>query len=142
MKNLHDILRAKEAQLVQLQQEIAALRTTARILEDEDEAPAKKPVTKPRGANLAEAARPTQPIMIRTVLEQSGQPLHVDAIAEAIKKRFAVRLESQYLTSIIYRMVKKGRMFKKEAPNTFGLLEWPSPSQLKLEVGDNMRAVQ
>jgi hypothetical protein len=74
-------------------------------------------------------------------LMDSGTPLHADKISDAIKKKFGVKLKPAYLVAVIYRALKKGNLFRKEGPNTFGLLEWPS-AQLKLEVADIMRAVQ
>src|SRR5712692_942195 len=117
MKNLYDTLRDKERQLAQLQREVEALRTTAKILSDGEERP---------GASLAAAAAPSQPQMIRAVLLDKGTPMHVTKIAEAIKKKFSVRLKPLYLTAIIYRAMKAGKFFRKEGPNTFGLLEWPA----------------
>lgn len=38
MKNIHEVLRAKEQQLQQVQKEIEALKTAARLLADEGEA--------------------------------------------------------------------------------------------------------
>jgi hypothetical protein len=138
MKNLHDILRAKEAQLAQLQKEVEALRMADKLLADESE----KPKAKKVGARLTAANVPvgtvlTQPLMIRSVLIESGKPLHVDKIADNIRKKFGVKFKPLYLTSIIYRIMKKGRLFRKEAPNTFGLLEWPIQQELK--VADDMR---
>ncbi len=137
MKNLHDTLRAKEAQLAQLEKEIAALRTAAKILAEESAPTTGKSSKKIRGASLAEAAM-TQPQMIRAVLLEKGEALHVEKIADAIKKKFGVKFKPLYLTSIIYRLMKKGRLFRKEAPNTFGLLEWPTRHQ-HVNVNDSLR---
>ncbi|HET7183250.1 MAG TPA: hypothetical protein VFI82_01095 [Terriglobales bacterium] len=38
MKNIYDVLRQKEAEIQQLQKDIEALRTAARLLADENEA--------------------------------------------------------------------------------------------------------
>jgi len=136
MKDLHDVLKAKEAQLALLQKEVDALRTATKILADESE----KPRGKKSGGKLHIPVRNevTQPLMIRSVLQEKGQPLHVDKIAVGIKKKYGVKFKPLYLTSIIYRIMKKGKLFRKEAPNTFGLLEWP-PVQQTLNVGDSLR---
>ncbi len=44
MLNIRDVLRSKEQQLEKLQKEISALRTAIDILEDEETAPAPKPM--------------------------------------------------------------------------------------------------
>jgi len=129
MKNIHDTLRDKERQLAQLQREVDALRIAAKILTDDE-----KP-----GALLLDAARPPQPQMIRTVLQEKGEAMHVKKISDAIKKKYKVRLKPLYLTSIIYRHIKRGgQMFRKEGGNKFGLLEWP-PQRQELRVQDSMR---
>lgn len=139
MKNLSDMLRAKEAQLSQLQKEVEALRITAKMLADEDISPRRgKAGRKPRAVDLPPGTVLTQPLMIRSVLMEKGGPLHVKKIAESIKKKFGVKLKPLYLTSIIYRIMKKGKLFRKEGANTFGLLEWP-PEQHTVSVGESVR---
>ncbi len=138
MKNLHDTLKAKEAQLAQLQREVEALRIAARILADESEEPKGKRGMKPQPVNLPSGTVVTQPLMIRSVLLESGKPLHVEKIAEGIQKKFHVKFKPLYLTSIIYRIMKKGKLFRKEGPNTFGLLEWP-PVQHTVNIGESLR---
>jgi hypothetical protein len=130
MKNLYDTLREKERHLAQLQREVDALRTAAKILADGNEKP---------GASLAAAVAPSQPQMVRAVLLDKGAPMHVTKIAEALKKKFSVRLKPLYLTAIIYRAMKAGKLFRKEGPNTFGLLEWPSGRQ-EINISENLRA--
>ncbi len=128
MKDLHDVIRLKEEQVAQLEKELAALRMTAKILA-ESPRPLSKKEKAGKGVSLPTGTVVTQPLMIRSVLIEGQQPMHVDAISEAIKKKFAQKLEPQYLTSIIYRLMKKGKLFYKSKQNTFGLLEWPSGSQ-------------
>src|SRR5215472_12510917 len=99
MKNLYDTLRAKEAQLAQLEDEIDALRIAAKILAEESATSIKKSPKKQRGANLLAAAL-TQPQMIREVLLEKGESLHVEKIAERLKEKFGVKLKPLYLTSI------------------------------------------
>ena len=139
MKNLHDTLRAKEAQLDQLQKEVAALRIAANILADESEKPrGKKSGKKSQGADNAVGTTATQPAMIRSILLEKGQPLHVEKIAAGIKRKYGVKFKPLYLTSIIYRIMKKGKLFRKEGPNTFGLLEWP-PVQHAVNAAESLR---
>jgi hypothetical protein len=126
MKDLHDTLRAKEAQLAQLQKEVETLRNAVKILANEVAA---KPKAKRGSGKSRIAALPgvelTQPVMIRAVLMDKGEPLHVEKISDEIKRKYAVKLNPQYLTAIIYRAMKKNRFFRRVGANTFGLLEWP-----------------
>lgn len=140
MKNLHDTLKAKEAQLAQLEKEVNALRIAAKVLADESEkASVKNSGAKTRGTRLATGTVVTQPLMIRSVLLDKGEPLHVDKIAEGIKKKYGLKFKPLYLTSIIYRIMKKGKLFRKEGPNTFGLLEWPATTHHNVNATDSLR---
>ena len=65
----------------------------------------------------------SQPQMIREVLLKHGRPLDVDKIAEAIEKRFGVRLKRHDITSVIYRATRERKLFRKEGINTFALGE-------------------
>jgi regulator of replication initiation timing len=115
MKNIFDILREKERQLQSIQREIEALKLSARLLAEEGE-------TVPISNN----GSITQPEMIRNVLSEKGEPMHVNEISEAIKKKYKKRLKTLYLTTVIYRQLKAGKNFNRAIgkPNTFGLLEW------------------
>jgi hypothetical protein len=139
MKNLADTLAAKTAQLIQLQKEVEALRTAAKILgDDESETPKPKRGRKASPANFPTGTVMTQPLMVRSVLLDSATPLHIDKIVEGIKRKFGIKLKPAYLVSIIYRTMKKGNLFRKEAPNTFGLLEWPAVQQ-EMNAGNTIR---
>lgn len=134
MRNLHDTLREKERQLAQLQREVEALRTAAKILTEENDK---------AGGSLADATNATtlsQPQMIRSVLLEKGRAMHVSKISDAIKKKYKVRLKSLYLTSIIYRHIKRGgQVFRKEGGNTFGLLEWPPATHQEVKGAESTR---
>jgi hypothetical protein len=67
----------------------------------------------------------SQPRMIREILRKRGEPLHADKIAQAIEKKFKVRLKRADITSVIYRAIRGNKFFRKEGVNTFGLVEWP-----------------
>ena len=62
MKNIHEVLRAKEQQLQQLQKEIEALRTAARLLAEEGEAAPARPAS-PLNVPVPQVVmRPAQPV--------------------------------------------------------------------------------
>jgi HB1, ASXL, restriction endonuclease HTH domain len=121
MNDVFSLLRQKEEQLQLLARQVEALRVAAQLIRAEEKLLGKK----------AEPETPSQPEMIRTVLAEHRKPMHVRQISAAIKKKFRVKLKPLYLTSIIYRLMKAGRYFRKEGPNTFGLSEWPQQGHLE-----------
>jgi hypothetical protein len=112
MKNVFDILRHKEIELRRLQEEVEALRIAARLLADEHDQP---PATL--------SGKPSQVHMIRMVLDEKRQPMHVSEISTAIEKKFRVKIKPAYIGPVIHRQLGKV-FFKSDRPNTFGLLTW------------------
>lgn len=112
MKNVYEVIREKELQLQQLKQEVEALKLAAKLLAEEQDKP-------PRTGDISQAE------MIRTVLLESNEPLHVSKIGEAISKKYKKKIKNAHLSAIMYGQTKKGKLFYKvkDHPNTFGLLE-------------------
>ena len=115
MKNIFDTLRQKELQLRQLERDVEALRVAARLLADDT-----------NDAEQASTQALSQPQMMRQVLLEKNEPMHISKIVEGIKKKYNKKLRAAYLVAIIYRYKKRGKLFYKVEgkPNTFGLLEW------------------
>jgi hypothetical protein len=116
MTSIQDTLRKKESEIKILQREIEILRAAAKILAADN-----GNVSAPRRGSVL-----SHPQMIRIVLMDRGRPLHVDEIAQAIEKRFNVKLKRTDITPTVYRAMRRKRLFRKEGTNTFGLLEWES----------------
>ena len=114
MKNLEKVLREKEEQLLDLQQEIKILRDAGQILDGRVES---------SRTNL-NRNKVSQTQMIRAVLLEHDRPLHVDELRKEIKERFGTPLKRHDLTSVIYRAIRGSTFFRKEGVNTFGLIEW------------------
>lgn len=116
MKDIWSLLRQKEEQLKLLARQVEALRVAAQLMAEEQKLV----------GGVSESETPTQPEMIRAVLAEKGEPMHVSKISEAVRKKYSKRLKPLYLTSIIYRLMKKGKLFYKvsDRPGTFGLIEW------------------
>jgi uncharacterized protein (DUF342 family) len=114
MKNLEQVLREKEKQLLDLQQEIEVLRNAGQILGARLES---------AGTNL-NRNKTSQPQMIKAVLLEHARPLHVDELRKKIEEKFGVRLKNGDITSVIYRAMRGGALFRREGVNTFGLIEW------------------
>ena len=113
MKNVFETLRRKEAELRTVQAEVDALRIAARLLADESD-------QLPSGRS---SGKPSQVQMIRAVLEERREPMHVNQIAEAIEKKFRIKLKPAYVGPVIHRQLNKV-FFRTNKPNTFGLLTW------------------
>jgi hypothetical protein len=114
MKSIEKVLREKEEQLLDLQQEIEILRNAGQILGGRVESSC---------TNL-NRDKISQTQMIRAVLLEHDRPLHVDELRKEIKERFGTPLKNHDLTSVIYRAIRGGAFFRKEGVNTFGLIEW------------------
>jgi hypothetical protein len=116
MRNIYETLRHKEQQLKQLQQEVDALRLAAHLLAEDGE----------EAADAKNAKILSQPQMVRAVLIEAEQPLHVTKIVSAVKQKYGKKLKQAHLTALLYRYKKQGKLFYKHEskPNTFGLLEW------------------
>ena len=121
MKNLGKVLREKEKQLLDLQQEIEILRNAEQILGARVE---------PSRTNL-NRNKISQAQMIRTILLEHDRPLHVDELRNMINRRFGTPLKNRDITSVIYRAIRGGAFFRKEGVNTFGLIEWKGRSGTK-----------
>ena len=57
----------------------------------------------------------------------TGQPLHINEILAAIKKRFKAEVDRESLVSAISKRVARGDRFRRAGRNTFALLT-PPPS--------------
>ncbi|HEV8640702.1 MAG TPA: hypothetical protein VGV13_06355 [Methylomirabilota bacterium] len=58
------------------------------------------------------------------VLEETGAPLHIVKLLNAIEARTGKRPAQHSLVGAISQYVREGRIFYRPLPNTFGLLKW------------------
>jgi hypothetical protein len=56
----------------------------------------------------------------------NGQPLHINEILAAIRKRFKTEVDRESLVSAISKRVVRGDRFRRAGKNTFALLTPPS----------------
>jgi hypothetical protein len=61
--------------------------------------------------------------MVRDVLEEARQPLHLNVIIDRVQARFGVRLDPDSIGSALTKRVVKKELFIRPAKNTFALLE-------------------
>lgn len=104
----------------------------------------------PRTADMVVAKPPFRggSLLARThtLLRRSGRPLHVNEILETLG-RTANRNNKAGLSGTLAAYVRKGEIFTRPAPNTFGLLEFgnaqepaPEPTQEELtELVESLR---
>jgi len=57
------------------------------------------------------------------VLRENGKPMHVEEIVKAVLAK-GKNISSRNLKTGIYRAARKPKLFKREGPGIFGLLEW------------------
>jgi len=69
--------------------------------------------------------RKRQISIIYDILSDAQKPLHVSEIIAQAKQDFQLDLDRESIASAIMKKVKKGRMFRKAAPNTFAILDSP-----------------
>ena len=65
----------------------------------------------------------SMPAAAHQALRRVGHPVHVKDLLELIGKK-PTRLNYSSLSSSLTAYTRKGEVFSKPAPNTFGLLEW------------------
>ena len=71
----------------------------------------------------SENKRKSQMSMIIDILQEAKVSLHVSEIIRRVSERFALTLDRESAVSALTKKVKKGRVFVRTGPNTFGLKE-------------------
>jgi hypothetical protein len=69
---------------------------------------------------------------VRNILRQAGKPMHVDEIRGKITDRQWTTGEANGLAGSLNTYAKKGRVFTKTAPKTFGLIEFNMPKNVSV----------
>jgi hypothetical protein len=118
-KKIEDRLRKKEQEIVALEEKakaakvyVQALRDILKLLGTDDEQDDPEATLKP-GSAVAEA---------RQVILNTKAPVHINEILEALGKTVSRETKAS-LTSSLAAYVRKGDIFTRTAPNTFGLVE-------------------
>jgi hypothetical protein len=65
----------------------------------------------------------SQMSIIIDILASAHMPLHVSEIIKQAQERYGLSLDRESMVSALTKKVKKGVMFVRSAPNTFGLKE-------------------
>jgi hypothetical protein len=75
----------------------------------------------PGGRERKASQRKSQIGMITDILSSAGTPLHVSEIIRQAREQYGVDLDRESVVSALTKKVKKGAMFVRTGPNTFGL---------------------
>lgn len=60
--------------------------------------------------------------LVFDILSSAGQPLHISAIIERVRKRHNVTLDRESIVSALTKKVQRGDRFTRPDPNVFGLV--------------------
>ena len=117
-KKIKDRIKRKELEIQQLEAKIReekayiqALQDAIKLLPRDDDIPAEAKLRP--GSAVGKA---------REVILKAGRPLHISKILEAMG-RSADRKGQTGLSGSIHSYVRRGEIFTRPAPNTFGLVE-------------------
>jgi hypothetical protein len=75
----------------------------------------------PGGRERKASQRKSQMSIITDILSSAGTPLHVSEIMRQAREQYRVDLDRESIVSALTKKVKKGAMFVRTGPNTFGL---------------------
>ena len=73
------------------------------------------------GSRESREKRKSQINLIRDILASGGHPLHISEIIQRAAEHYAVALDRESVVSAVAKKVKKGVLFERVGPNTFGL---------------------
>lgn len=116
---INDRIKKKEGEISQLERRIEAaraylqaLRDIKKVLDREPRADAPETVLR-RGSTVSQA---------REYILRHGSPAHIDELLEGLD-RPATRENKASLTGSLSAYVRRGEIFSRTAPNTYGLVE-------------------
>jgi hypothetical protein len=75
----------------------------------------------PGGRERKASQRKSQMSIITDILSSAGTPLHVSEIMRQAREQYRVDLDRESIVSALTKKVKKGALFVRTGPNTFGL---------------------
>jgi hypothetical protein len=129
LEKIRDRLRKKEHEIQGLEEKIRTARVYVQALQDilkllgSEKTEQAAESTLKAGSGVAQA---------REVILKKGVPVHITELLSALGKELT-RESRASLTSSIAAYVRRGELFTRPAPNTFGLLELGHTSDLEDE---------
>jgi hypothetical protein len=125
---IDDLIVRKQNELLLVQRELDALQLARNLMKHaktEEEA--------------AKGATPSQPVLMAEVLRAKNRPMTHKELARALGKKLGRKVKPESVSSVIYRNIKLGKLFRKVADkaNTFALIEWPLTSNEQERVAES-----
>ena len=114
-KKIENMMKKKELEVMALEEQLKAAKVYLQAMQDVLKVYPKvaEPLTLRTGSAVA---------LTRDMILKRGEPVHIGAILEGMGKE-ATRENRASLTSSLAAYVRRGEVFTRPAPNTFGLLE-------------------
>lgn len=72
-------------------------------------------------ALINKAKRTSKLMIVKTILKNSGQPLHISTIIGIAQNEYHIHLERDSIVSALIKKINAGKTFVRVAPNTFSL---------------------
>lgn len=114
-KKIEDRLKKKELEVMALEEQIKAARVYIQALQD-----VLKMLPKPAIANTLRSGSAVA--LARNIIIDQAEPVHIATMLDLMKKEPS-RENRASLTSSLAAYVRRGEVFTRPAPNTFGLIE-------------------
>lgn len=123
-KKIEDRIRKKEQEIQDLNAKVREARVYIQALQDVLKMLPREDVTvTPHDASQTHSLRPGSGMaQVRDAIIERGHPLHISALLEKLGKS-ASREARISLSSSLAAYVRKGEVFTRTGPNTFGLIE-------------------
>jgi hypothetical protein len=118
-RKIEEKLRKKEEEIQELEAKIRDARTYMQALQDVLKILPRSPVKVGNGGALRPGSSMSH---VRDFILEKGQPAHVSELLEALGKE-ATREARASLSGSLAAYVRKGEIFTRPSPNTFGLIE-------------------
>jgi hypothetical protein len=119
-RKIEDKLRKKEQEVQGLEERLKTARVYVQALQDVLKLLAAS--TTPPGTSVSALKAGSTVAQARDVILERGEPVHITALLDAMGKD-ASRENRASLVSSLAAYVRRGEIFTRPAPNTFGLVE-------------------
>ena len=117
-RELEKRIKRKQQEIIDLERQLYEARAYHEAMEE-----SLKLMSKYANANGDDGLRPGSMVdKARNIIRQAGEPLHVDRILEGMGKE-KTKKNKLSLAGSLASYVRKGLIFARPAPNTFGLKE-------------------
>lgn len=126
---IQDKIRKKEQEIQSLEDRLRTAKVYLNALHDISKALSKESHTIPESSVLREGSSVAQ---ARDLILRKGSPVHINDLLEGLGKGMT-RESRASLTSSIAAYVRRGELFTRPAPNTFGLVELGHTTSSDLE---------